>query len=114
MNPVNNGLQYPLIGDRQRGFSRPIGRMNLSSTTRPIGRMGFATPPEPKMVQPRVKEGEPRRDLRKGFASSLPAHSSDWVRPEPTPPQIKQMLGKIGFISSLPASGTTWQGKGWA
>jgi len=44
----------------------------------------------------------------------LPSRSSGWVRPEPTSPQIKQMLGKIGFASSLPASGTTWQGKGWS
>jgi hypothetical protein len=97
MNPVNNGLQYPLIRDRQRGFTRPIGRMNLTSATRPIGRMGLTSATH-----------------FSGFATSLPAHSSDWVRPEPTSPQIKQMLGKIGFASSLPASGTTWQGKGWS
>jgi hypothetical protein len=116
MNPVNNGLQYPLIRDRQRGFTKPIGRMNLTSTARPIGRMGL-----------------PSSTQFSGFASSLPARSSGWVRftsvgnsgilpsrssgwvrPEPTSPQIKQMLGKIGFASSLPARGTTWQGKGWS
>ena len=94
MNPVNNGLPYDIIGDRQRGFVKPIGRMNLTST-RPIGRMGLPS------------------TQFSGFASSLPARSSDWVRPQ-TSPQIVQMLGKIGFASSLPARGTTWQGKGWS
>jgi hypothetical protein len=94
MNPVNNGLPYSLIGDRQRGFAKPVGRMNLT-TTRPIGRMGLPS------------------TQFSGFASSLPARSSDWVRPQ-TSPQIVQMLGKIGFASSLPARGTTWQGKGWS
>jgi hypothetical protein len=114
MNPVNNGVPYPLIGDRQRGFIKPIGRMSLSSTTRPVGRMGL-----PSATQfSGFASSLPAKSTSYGFTSVknsgiLPSRSSDWVRPQ-TSPQIVQMLGKIGFSSSLPAKGTTWQGKGWS
>jgi hypothetical protein len=122
MNPINNGLEYPIIGNRHRGFAKPVGRMALGSTTKPVGRMGLnqggfvTTQNMVGMVGMVGFDTAPRFPVnrRPTFASSLPAHSSDWVRPQTTPPQIVQMLGKIGFSSSLPARGTTWQGKGWA
>jgi len=108
MNPVNNGVPYPLIGDRQRGFTRPIGRMNLSSTPRPVGRMGL---PSATRFSGFASSLPAKSSSWVRFTSSLPARSSSWVRPQTTSPQIVQMLGKIGFASSLPAKGTTWQGK---
>lgn len=172
MNPVNNGLDYPVI--RNRNFA-PVGRMGLGKLTKPVGRMGLMNngfnnfdnkscllkdcrtqmcvsrcPKGSTCYNPNVsylqdpckstlgftddnlpvKSSDWARFTSVansgvlpahssdwvrmvGFATSLPAVSSDWVRPNVNP-QLMQMAGKAGFSSSLPARGTTWQGKGWS
>ena len=116
MNPVNNGLEYPII--RNRNFAPvPVGRMGLDKLRKPVGRMGLMNNGFNNFTSVKNSGILPSKSSdwvrMVGFATSLPAHSSDWVRPAPVP-QLKQMAVKAGFSSSLPAQGTTYQGKGWA
>jgi hypothetical protein len=94
-NPIGNVL----VGNRHRGFTKPIGRMSLNESIKPIGRMGF------------------KHSTFADFTSSLPAHTSgrkgDWAIQNPNP-EVTLMAKKAGFASSLPAQGTTYSGKGWA
>ena len=105
-NPIGNVL----VGNRHRGFTKPVGRMSLNESIKPIGRMGF----KDSTFADFISNTEPRQ---LAFTSSLPAHTSgrkgDWAIQNPNP-EVTLMAKKAGFASSLPAQGTTYSGKGWS
>ena len=115
MNPVNNGLQYPIIGDRHRGFStKPVGNMSWNTLPKPVGRMALPSSPFRGFDDGAIR---PKPMVLAGIKCppgmvKCP-NTNKCFDPKVNYFQDPCRTSK-GFVSSLPAQGTTWQGKGWA